>query len=196
MRSTKTISMIAIFVSLIIASDYALAPALNIKLLDTLVFSASFVFGFRVGASIAIVSELIWSVVSPYGLYLPIVPFLVAGELLYVAAGFFASKIWGKEVFGALSSRNLYFGAILAICAFVWDLETNIATGLLYYWPKEKLLEVLVFEVYGIPFSIFHELSDFILGAALAPIVILYCRRLSGKQSNPTRVHVTHQEVV
>ena len=42
-------SVIAIFTSSIIASDYALAPALNVKLMDTLVFASTFVFGFRIG---------------------------------------------------------------------------------------------------------------------------------------------------
>ena len=71
---------------------------------------------------------------------------------------------WGMEKPSALSSRNLFFGAILAICAFIWDFETNIATGLLALWPRENLLGVLIFEVTGIPFMITHELSDFILG--------------------------------
>ena len=57
MQSTRTLSLIAIFTSLTIASDYALAPVLNVKLMDTLVFSTSYAFGFRIGTSIAILSE-------------------------------------------------------------------------------------------------------------------------------------------
>lgn len=189
MRSTKMLSLIAIFTSLIIASDYALIPALNVKLVDTLVFSTSFVFGFRIGASVAVLSELIWGVVSPYGFFLPIVPFLVLGEFFYVFAGYFASKIWGAEMFGAFSTRNLYFGAILAICAFAWDLETNLATGLI--WGAQTLEAYATFLVSGIPFAILHELSDFILGASLAPMVIAYCRRLTGKST--TKVDVLTQ---
>ena len=63
----QTLSMIAIFTSLIIASDYALAPIYNVKLMDTLVFASAYSFGFKVGASIAILSESIWSVVNPTG---------------------------------------------------------------------------------------------------------------------------------
>lgn len=193
MRSAKILSLIALFTSLIIASDYALIPALNVKLVDTLVFCTSFVFGFRVGASVSVLSELIWGIVSPYGFFLPIVPFLVLGELLYVFAGYFASKIWGKEMFGAFSTRNLYFGAILAICAFLWDLETNLATGVI--GGAQTLIAYVAFLISGIPFAILHELSDFILGASLAPIVISYCKRLTGKSAIITDV-VTQTEVI
>ena len=97
------------------------------------------------------------------------------------------------EKSSALSARNLFFGAILAICAFIWDFETNIATGLLALWPRENLVGVLIFEVTGIPFMIAHELSDFILGAALAPIIIVYSRRLIRKNSVSTKIPVLAQ---
>lgn len=193
MTSTRTLSIIALFTSLIIASDYVLTPALNVKLLDTIVFSVTFAFGFRIGASVAILSELIWSSISPYGFSLPIVPFLVIGELLYVVAGYFASKIWGEESFSPVSSRNLYFGAILAICAFIWDLETNLATGLIE--GARTLSAYLVVLAFGIPFAILHELSDFILGAALAPLLILYCRRLAGEKIKVPQTALNHEEV-
>lgn len=177
MQSTRSITVIAIFTSLIIASDFALAPVLNVKMMDTIVFATAFVFGFRTGASVAVLSEFIWSVVTPYGMYLPITPFLVGGELLFAAAGYGASKIWGIQKLSPISSSNLFFGAILAICAFIWDFETNVATALLMD-GMHTLTGVLAVEALGISFMIPHELSDFILGTALAPIIIVYCKRL------------------
>jgi hypothetical protein len=167
--------MIAIFTSLVIASDYALAPVFNVKLMDTLVFSSAYSFGFKVGATIAILSESIWSVVNPTGFYLPIIPFLAGGEVLFAFAGYLASKTWKVQEISALNSRNLFFGAILTLCAFAWDFETNIATGLLA--GAHTLFALLAFEVTGIYFAIPHELSDFVFGSTLAPIVILYFKR-------------------
>jgi len=183
MRSTKTLTLIAIFTSLIIASDYALAPVYNVKLMDTLVFSAAFSFGLKIAASIAFLAELIWSVVNPTGFSIPIIPFLIAGEMIFVLAGYFASKIWKIQDVSGLSSRNLYFGAILAICAFVWGVEVNVATGLLA--GARSLYELLGFEVAGIYFDLAHEVSDFVLGSTLAPLVILLFRRyVSGLQKS------------
>jgi uncharacterized membrane protein len=179
--SSKTISVIAIFTSLIIASDYALVPALNVKLMDTLVFSSSFAFGFKIGASIAVLSELIWSAITPYGFYLPIVPFLIGGELLFALAGYFVSKMWQSEIVSPFSTENLFFGAVLSICAFFWDLETNIATGLLE--GARNLAVLLGFEVVGYigGFNIAHEASDFVFGSTLVPIVIAYLQRHAGR---------------
>ncbi|HYB04897.1 MAG TPA: hypothetical protein VED17_10560 [Nitrososphaerales archaeon] len=178
---SRTLSLIAIFTSLIIASDYALTPALNVKLMDTLVFASSFVFGFRIGASIAVLSELIWSIVTPYGFFLPITPFLVGGELLFVLAGYFASRIWGQDRVSPMAKENLFFGAIMAITAFIWDFETNIATGLIA--GAHTLFTLLAFEFNPATFyfSLAHEGSDFVFGSALAPVVIAYLLKNSGK---------------
>ena len=194
MQSTRSLSIIAIFTSLIIASDFALAPVLNVKMMDTIVFAIAFVFGFRTGASVAVLSEFIWSVVTPYGMFLPITPFQVGGELLFAVAGYAASRIWGMEKLSPVSSRNIFFGAILAICAFIWDFETNIATGLIFY-NMHTLVGLLAVVGAGITFMIPHELSDFVLGTALAPIIIMYCRRLA--RTNASReVTVIQQERV
>jgi len=181
MKSSRTLSIIAIFTSLIIASDIALTPALNVKLMDTLVFSSSFAFGFKIGASIAVMSELIWSVITPYGFFLPITPFLVGGELLFAFAGYFASRIWSYDNVSPMAVENLFFGSILAICAFIWDFETNIATGLIA--GAHTLLTLLAFEFNPatLYFSLAHELSDFIFGSSLAPLVIYYLRKNSGR---------------
>lgn len=180
--SSKTISVIAIFTSLIIASDYALTPAINVKLMDTLVFSSSFALGFKIGATIAVLSELIWSVVTPYGFFLPIVPFLVGGELLFAFAGYFTSKMWKYDKVSSLAVQNMFFGAVLAICAFIWDFETNIATGLIA--GAHSFVTLLAFEFNPLTiyfFNLPHEASDFVFGSALAPLIIVYLQKNLGR---------------
>lgn len=177
MLSARILALIAIFTSLILASDYALSPVFNVKLLDTLVFVSAYVFGLRIGASIAVLSEFIWGLVSPNGFGGLVIPFLIAGELIFVAAGYFANKLWKIDEIKSLSSRNLFLGATLAICAFLWDLETNLATGFLE--GARTPLQYVPFLIAGIPFAIPHELSDLVFGTALAPVAIVYLRRYS-----------------
>ena len=105
MRTTRALTLIAIFTSLILASDYALSPVFNVKLLDTLVFVAAYTFGFRIGASVAILSEFIWGTVNPNGFGGLIIPFLILGELIYVIAGYLASKMWKIDEIKTLSPR-------------------------------------------------------------------------------------------
>ncbi len=174
------------FTSLIIASDFGLSPILNVKLVDTLVFSSAFAFGFKVGAYVAVLSELIWSALSPYGFGGYIIPFLVIGELLYAFAGYSSSKIWRREGLSILSPQNFFFGAILAICAFIWDFETNLGTGLLVLWPNHITIPgLLAFEIFGIPFMVPHELSDFVLGSFLAPVIVAYFSSKLGRKLLP-----------
>ena len=177
MSSARAISIIALFTSLIIATDYGLAPFPNVKLLDTVVFSSAYAFGFKLGAAIAICSELVWSLISPYGFAGLIIPFTVGGEILFAFAGYFASRIWGKpDGLSVFSAKNTFFGAFLLICAFVWDFETNIGTGLIT--GARNLPALLSFLVVGIPFMIPHEIADFVFGSLLAPIIIVYFWRI------------------
>jgi len=181
--SAKSVSIIAIFTSLIIASDFALVAIPNVKLVFTLTFASTYSLGLKIGTSIAILSELIWGIVSPYSFGGPIIPFLVAGNLIYVLAGWGASRIWGQNI-APVSSLNIIFGSIMAICAFFWDTVTNFGTALIASWPHLTLTKFLYFEAFGVPFMVFHELGDFVIGAALAPIIIVYFRRLKPSRSN------------
>lgn len=171
----RDVAAVAVFTALILGSDFVLYPLANVKLLDTVVFVAAFVFGPKVGAAVAVLSETSWGFVSPAGNAGAILPFLVAGELLFVLAGYVALKLGTPGSVTVVSPRNLFFGGLLAICAFCWDFETNLATGLL--GGAHTIPSLLAYEVPGIPFMILHEASDFMFGALVAPPVIVYAWR-------------------
>jgi uncharacterized membrane protein len=170
--NVNALSRITIFVALILGSNYLLAPAANIKLEDTLVFLSAYLYGFAVGSSVAVISEFLWSSINPYGFAGPIMPFLVVGELIYALAGFLSSKVWNEG--SMISPRNIIFGSLMAICAFIWDVETNAATALVVWGSGITLAKVLSTELLGVYFMIAHELSDFAFGAFLIPVVIHY----------------------
>jgi hypothetical protein len=174
---TRSVAVVAVFTAAILGSDFALAQFPNVKLLDTLVFVASFVFGLGTGAAVAILSETIWSFVSPWGVAGSIAPFLVLGELVFAAAGWAAAEAWGRKLRPA-SASSVFIGATMAICAFVWDVETNAATALLEYWPQLTLQKLLATEAFGAVFAVSHELSDFLLGMVLVPVVIVMLPRI------------------
>jgi len=173
MRSTD-VAVVAVFSATVVASDFALAGFVNIKLMDTIVFLVSFVFGFKQGAAVAVVSETVWSVVSPWGPAGAMMPFLVGGELIFAAAGWGASRVWGNDR-KVLSPTAIFIGATLAICAFVWDFEANAASALIINWPRLTFGELVAYELSGFvfPTPLAHELWDFVLGALMAPAAIL-----------------------
>jgi hypothetical protein len=176
-RNSTGVAVVAIFSALIVGSDFVLAPLANVKLLDTIVFVVAFVFGIRIGAAVAVISETAWSFVSPWGMAGAIIPFLVAGELLFVLAGWWASRVWGDRT--RLPSTNAFFlGATMLICAFVWDFETNAATALIASWPSFSLQTMLLYEAAGIPFALMHEGADFVLGTVFVPLAILWMPKI------------------
>jgi hypothetical protein len=175
--SSKKLALIGLFVALALASDFALTPIANVKLVFVLVFVSAYVFGFRIGAYVAVISELIWGIFSPFGFGGLIIPFTVGGTLIYSMAGWAAAKMLGGV--SLVSARNFFLGAVMAICAFLWDAETNLATALIIKWPPTIAL-ILGTELAGIPFMVTHELSDFVLGTFLAPVAIVYFARTFG----------------
>jgi len=175
--SARQAAVVAAFTALAVASDFALAEIPNVKLVDPIVFSVAFVFGLEVGVYVGVLSELVWGVLSPYGFGGYIIPFLVGGEVLYALAGWAASRVW-KGDGAAVSARNLYIGAVLALCAFLWDVETNAGSALVAFWPSVTLDRLVATEVVGIPFMVAHELGDLVTGAVVAPLIIFYATRL------------------
>ncbi|MDA4119230.1 MAG: hypothetical protein OK436_01455 [Thaumarchaeota archaeon] len=174
LRKSQSLAVITIFTALIVGSDYAMAPLADVKLLDSLVFLAAYLFGFRIGASVAVLSEFIWAYGTPWGSPGIIAPFLIAGEVIYALAGTFASRIWaGKLDFR--SGTNIAIGGILAVCAFVWDLEVDAVTAVIAYWPALTLPKLLwtMFGPFTLVFTLAHEVSDFVFGAFLIPALIV-----------------------
>ena len=178
-RASQSLATVTVFTALAVGSDFALVGVPNVKLVDTLVFLSAYLFGFRVGASVGLLSELIWAYLSPWGAPGFIAPFLILGEVVYAVAGFTAARVWSPG--SALKpGGSLVFGGLLAICAFFWDLETNLATALIAYWPGVSAPKVVTTMLTGIPFMLSHEVSDFALGLLFVPVVVLTIPRLAG----------------
>jgi hypothetical protein len=177
MRPSQEIAAVALFTAMILGSNFVLTDLPNAKLLDSMVFVAAFLFGLRVGASVAIVSETAWAFVSPWGSAGVLTPFLVGGELLFAVAGWATAKVWGDEV-RSLSPTALVVGATLTLCAFLWDLETNAASALLASWPDPTMAAVIGMELSGVIFALVHEASDFLLGVFFVPVAIALIPRI------------------
>ena len=181
-RPSREVAVVAIFSAMVLGSNFALTDVPNAKLLDALVFVAAFLFGLRVGASVAVLSETIWAFISPWGMAGAVTPFLVCGELLFALAGWGAARLWGSDV-RSLSSTSIFVGATLALCAFFWDLETNAASALLASWPNPSLAAVTAWELSGILFALVHEASDFLLGVFFVPLVIALVPRIMRRRA-------------
>ncbi len=145
----------------------------NFELLTLVAFASGLLLGARDGAAVAALMTLIYSVLNPYGMAPPLVTGAqVAGEALAGAAGGFAVGVATWPV----GARAVVLGAIGAGLTAVYDLLTNVATGVVFGQMRTVLLG-------GIPFALWHIATNVglfaIVGTALAAVLVRYRARLS-----------------
>ena len=173
MSLTRSAAAIAVLTAVIVGSNLALADLPNVKLDAAVIFLTTIVFGVYAGASVAVLSELIWSQVSPWGVsgaYL--LPFLISAELLYVAAGLVARRALKGRWDTARGSGALFAG-LLVIFTFIWDVWTNLGTAILITNLSPGAILFVEFNPFTLAFNITHELSNLVLGAAFVPATLI-----------------------
>ncbi len=158
-RQATRASVIAVMTAACIVSNYLLIGIFNVKLMDLIVFSSGFLFGPSVGASVGILTWLVYGTLNPYGFSLPI---LISTSLMESLYGIVGGLLGNRGEMGAGIASNLKYGIVGFLLTFVYDLVTNIVSGLSAGIPLTVAL------ITGIPFAIAHEGSNavfFFLGA-------------------------------
>jgi hypothetical protein len=172
-RLAQPIATIAVFTALIVGSNLALSNFPDLKLDAALIFMTTIVFGAYAGASVAVLSETIWSQVSPWGAsgaYL--LPFLVSAELLYVVAGLIAKRMLRGRWEEARGSGALFAG-LLGIFTFIWDIWTNFGFALMTTSFSLGPILSVEFIPPALALDVTHELSNIVLGAAFVPATLI-----------------------
>jgi len=160
--------LIAVFTALAIATDFAMVPLVNIKLMDTLVFVAALAFGFRVGASVAGLTWLVYGTLSPWGFASgPFIVLLMLSEMIYAALGSIAARFAGWMKWGT-AERSAAFGFLGFFGALAYDLNTIITPAVLSGIP---LVSSVFSLIPAMPFMFAHEASDFVFFSTLGPVL-------------------------
>jgi hypothetical protein len=160
---------VSLFTALAVATDYAMFPLANIKLMDTIVFVSGLVFGLDVGVSVGALTWLVYGSVNPLGSAGgPLLLILIASETVYAVLGSLARKVFSFEENGA-PARSLLWGCLGLIGAFAYDLVTIIVPTMLTGAPFVVAVASLA---PAIPFMLAHEISDFVFFAAVGPILV------------------------
>ena len=167
MRAREACST-AVMTAACLATNYALVGVPNVKLMNLLVFASGFLFGTKVGVSVAVLTWLIYGTLNPYGFCLPILLATAASETIYGLAGGLLRNSRGP---GWLEEDGLaWSGYKLAVLGFsltaAYDLLTNLAFSLTFGIP------FLLALAYGAWFAIVHEVSNAALFAACTPALL------------------------
>jgi hypothetical protein len=147
----------------------------NFESITLVVFGAGLLLGFRDGALVGLLTMLLYTLLNPYGPAPPLVMLAqVGGCTLTGAAGALFGRLGGSG--WPAGSRAVALAAAALIVTAIYDLLTNVATGLVFGQMRYWL-------VAGIPFSLWHigfNVALFVaLGTPLAGVLGRYARRLS-----------------
>ena len=164
--SSKRAGVIAVMTAACVSTNYLLIGITNVKFMDLIVFASGFIFGSFVGASVGLLTWLVYGTLNPYGFSLPILAATCTGESLYGIVGGFLGRRTVQDSYEKNRSSILYINAKFAVIGFlltfIYDLFTNIVSGFVAGIP------ITVALISGIPFAIAHEFSNtafFFIGA-------------------------------
>lgn len=150
LNSTQRTAIMAILTASAIATNYILIGVVNVKLMDLIVFTAGYLFGAWMGASVGALTWLVYGTLNPYGFSLPILGATVLGEALYGVAGGAVRGFWGTTKWRP-DARLAVAGFLLT---FIYDIFTNVVSALTVGVP------IAVSLVGGVPFALAHEVSN------------------------------------
>lgn len=179
MLESKKASLMAAVVAACIGSNYALIGVANFKVMDLLVFVSGFVFGPIIGASIGVLTWMVYGVLNPYGFVPQIWVATMLSETIYgITGGVLAKLISVSDYSSNRVGLRVLFGATGFLLTFLYDLITNVAFALTFGVP------IIAALIAGVPFALIHELSNLILfGACSTPLISILEKSYRGFES-------------
>ncbi len=179
LAGSRKVAIVSMFTALAVATDYAMLPLANVKLMDSVVFVSSLAFGLEVGVSVGALTWLVYGEVNPLG---PdggvLLLVLIASETVYALLGYGVRRFFNPEA-SSIPSRSLLWGSLGLIGAFVYDLVTNVVPPLL---SGTSLGHAVLFLVPGAPFMLAHEISDFVFFSTVAPVLYVAIRKVARRR--------------
>ena len=147
----------------------------NLEVLTLVVFCSGVLLGGRDGALVGSLTMLVYTLLNPYG---PAHPFVMLAQILGCAAAGLAGAWFAGSGGPARPAgiRAAFLAATAVLVTALYDLLTNVATGLVFGQMRTWL-------VAGVPFSLWHigyNVALFVaLGTPLIAVFARYAERLS-----------------
>lgn len=164
---TRYYSSIGLLTAIAVLSNYSLIWIPNVKIMDLIVFISGFYYGILAGIIVGILSWMVYGSLNPYGFVLQIWLATMLCETFYgIIGGLLKNKdnIFIEENYKF--RKSILLGFIGFLITLLYDVLTNLAFAYIFNLP---FIYVMIF---GIPFTILHEISNFILfSIGLIPII-------------------------
>jgi hypothetical protein len=172
--NTVKIAIIATLTALSIATNYVLIGFSNIKLMDFIVFVGGFCFGAPVGASIGILSWLIYGVLNPLGFVPQVWIATMLAEAIYGIVGGFLGKSLALTSFdGQRLKLSVFFATMGFLPTVLYDLVTNVVYAYSFNVPVIAAIFV------GAPLTVLHEVANAAIFGICSSSIIATLGKLS-----------------
>ncbi|MFQ5831766.1 MAG: ECF transporter S component [Candidatus Thorarchaeota archaeon] len=159
---SKRVSIIAMMTALALVGNYTLVMIPNVELGSSILFVTSYIFGFSIGASCAVIMAIVFGSINPWGIPIPeILITQILGWLYIVAAGSLMGT--NQKLSKTTHVDVLRLGAAGVFLTLFFELLTNFGYAIAFglpYW-----VTILT----GIPFTVVHVVSNAIIFAAATP---------------------------
>lgn len=164
---TFQIAIVATLVALSIATNYVLIGVHNIKPMDFMVFVGGFCFGSLTGASIGMLSWLIYGTLNPYGFVPQVWLATMLAESIYGIVGGALGKSLALTNFnGQQFKLSVFFATMGFLPTVIYDLITNVVYASSFNIPIVAAIFV------GAPFTVLHEAANAaIFGVCSLPMI-------------------------
>ncbi len=149
------ISLIAMLVSLSVATNYALIGVPNVKMMDFIVFIGGFCLGPLAGALIGIFTWAVYGTLNPFGFIPQIWLATMFSEAIY---GFIGGLLGKNRVSNNFDNQRFRLSIFLGVTGFILTLFYDLITNVVY--ASTFSLPIIVTVALGAPFTILHELSN------------------------------------
>lgn len=156
-NSPLYVSVTSILIATALATSYSLIWLPQVKLLDGIVFFATYYLGFKYGLISALAIRLIYSTINPYGFDSFSLFLVVSGELFFVAIAILFRKIIPPEAIIKDKGNVFLLSFFSFIATFLFDIYTNAMIGV--FWYNSMLLGIIV----GIPFGLMHQIANLLI---------------------------------
>ena len=169
------IAIIGTLVALSVATNYALIGVYNVKLMDFIVFFGGFCFGPLIGASMGILSWLIYGVINPYGFVPQVWLTTMFAESIYgIVGGFLGKSLASAEFRGQHFKLSIFFATMGFLPTVLYDLVTNIVYA--YSFNYSVIIALLA----GAPWTVLHEIANAAIFGVCSVPMITALGKLSG----------------
>jgi len=174
---TKYYSTIGLLTALAVITNYSLVWIPNIKIMDLIVFISGYLYGIPAGIMVGILSWMVYGSLNPYGFVPQIWLATMFCETFY---GIIGGILKNRSDIFIEDSNNFRKSIFLGFIGFSITLIYDIFTNLVYAYSFN--LPFLYAIIFGLPFTITHEISNFILFMISLFPIIKVIKKIGGEK--------------